>query len=843
MLGPRSKMLRMRAGSFAGIFVMIAMTATIAAVAGQIMATALGAPGGGRFAAVDAVVRANPTVRLGHGDNLDKIDVQRSALLTPSTLARVAAVPSVASAIGDVAFPLSVIGRGGAPLPTRGGAPAHGHGWPSAALTPYRLASGHVPTSLGEVVLDAGLARAGGLRVGDRVRIVDPEGAQTFSLVGVAIASSAQQKRQSSVFLTQARAHQLSGLRSGFNVIAVRAEPGVDNARLRHRIADAVGGNAQVLDHRHAAAADAGDPRAFDRTQLVALLAASGGMTLAIAMFVLAGTIAFAVEGRRRQIALVRAIGATPGQVRRMLLLQTGLIGLVAGAAGCLAATVLFGPFVHALTSVGVAPDGFAVTPLWIPYAIATAAGVVVALLATVVAAPRALAVRPGEALVESSLPQRRLGIVRVVLGLVALGGGITLVIVLSSSALSYATLAAFCFMIAVALLAPVVVGWPAALAGRTLLAGGGVGFLAGSALGGRRFRVGAAGAAIALVVALTGTQVVSLATARHAAERTTGERVHAAHVLVARAGGGLPPAVARAAAELPGANAAGVVSTDVFLLDRNLTNEGDSWDAAGLDPTQTRGTLDLDVRAGSLQAVRGQGIAVSGTIADLGVRVGSVLNARLADATPAQLRVVAIYRRSNGIGDVVLPRDLALAHASAPLDTAVYVGDRHDRQVTGGLEAIVRSVPTAVLRSRAAYLGDVRAQDQENARSQWVVVALMILIAAMAAFNTGAMAATERRRELVLARLSGATRAQVAGALTLESLLTALTGIGIGIAVVFVSLAGAGSDPKGGELVIPWGQAGFLLAGAVALGLSGTLLPAAFAGRARLTAQAGLRE
>ena len=737
-------------------------------------------------------------MRLGHGDNLDKIDVQRSALLTPSTLARVAAVPSVASAIGDVAFPLSVIGRGGAPLPTRGGAPAHGHGWPSAALTPYRLASGHVPTSLGEVVLDAGLARAGGLRVGDRVRIVDPEGAQTFSLVGVAIASSAQQKRQSSVFLTQARAHQLSGLRSGFNVIAVRAEPGVD-ARLRHRIADAVGGNAQVLDHRHAAAADAGDPRAFDRTQLVALLAASGGMTLAIAMFVLAGTIAFAVEGRRRQIALVRAIGATPGQVRRMLLLQTGLIGLVAGAAGCLAATVLFGPFVHALTSVGVAPDGFAVTPLWIPYAIATAAGVVVALLATVVAAPRALAVRPGETLVESSLPQRRLGIVRVVLGLVALGG-ITLVIVLSSSALSYATLAAFCFMIAVALLAPVVVGWPAALAGRTLLAGGGVGFLAGSALGG--------GASASAPRARRSRSWSHSRARRWSALRPRGTRpsgrpasvctqpTYSSHGRAA----GCRPRLRGPRPSCPGPTpreSSRPMSSCSIATSPTRATAGTRRDST---PPRPAVTLDLDVRAGSLQAVRGQGIAVSGTIADLGVRVGSVLNARLADATPAQLRVVAIYRRSNGIGDVVLPRDLALAHASAPLDTAVYVGDRHDRQVTGGLEAIVRSVPTAVLRSRAAYLGDVRAQDQENARSQWVVVALMILIAAMAAFNTGAMAATERRRELVLARLSGATRAQVAGALTLESLLTALTGIGIGIAVVFGRSPARVAIPRAGS-------------------------------------------
>jgi putative ABC transport system permease protein len=170
-----------RAGSLAGAFAMIAATATIAAAAAQMMATALGAPGPGRFAAADAVVRADPTVRLGHGENVDKIDVQRSALLPPASVARVAAVPGVRSAVGDVAFPLTVIGRGGVPLPTRGDAPAHGHGWPSAALTPYRLADGHAPTAADDVVLDAGLARAGGLRVGDSVRAVTPAAAPARS--------------------------------------------------------------------------------------------------------------------------------------------------------------------------------------------------------------------------------------------------------------------------------------------------------------------------------------------------------------------------------------------------------------------------------------------------------------------------------------------------------------------------------------------------------------------------------------------------------------------------------------------------------------------------------------
>ena len=172
----------------AGVFVMIAITATIAAAAGQIMATGLGAPGPGRFAAADAVVRANPTVKLGHGNDADTVDVQRTALLAPAALARVRAVPGVKAAIGDVAFPLTVIGPDASPLHARGGGPAHGHGWPSAALTPYRLVAGHPPAAPGEVVIDAPLARAGHLQVGDTLKLITPVGPAELHLTGIVTA-------------------------------------------------------------------------------------------------------------------------------------------------------------------------------------------------------------------------------------------------------------------------------------------------------------------------------------------------------------------------------------------------------------------------------------------------------------------------------------------------------------------------------------------------------------------------------------------------------------------------------------------------------------------------------
>jgi putative ABC transport system permease protein len=107
---------------------------------------------------------------------------------------------------------------------------------------------------------------------------------------------------------------------------------------------------------------------------------------------------------------------------------------------------------------------------------------------------------------------------------------------------------------------------------------------------------------------------------------------------------------------------------------------------------------------------VRGNGIAVSDALADDGgVKLGAVLQARMADATPARLRVVAIYHRANGIGDIVLPRERALAHAVAPLDSAVFVAAGRDPEATRGLDAIDRAVPTAIVRPRASVAQPVR--------------------------------------------------------------------------------------------------------------------------------------
>ena len=96
--------LRSRRGTLAGAFVAIWLAVTLAYATGTLMAGALSAPGPGRLAAVDAVVRADPTVTIGRGDDAEAVDVVPAPRLPAAAVEQVAQVPGVARAVGDVAF-------------------------------------------------------------------------------------------------------------------------------------------------------------------------------------------------------------------------------------------------------------------------------------------------------------------------------------------------------------------------------------------------------------------------------------------------------------------------------------------------------------------------------------------------------------------------------------------------------------------------------------------------------------------------------------------------------------------------------------------------------------------
>jgi putative ABC transport system permease protein len=750
--------------------------------------------------------------------DLGSVDATPGPRLDAELIERVAAVPGVVRAVGDVSFPATADGRR-----------VDGHDWAAAQLTPYVLRDGSAVSNPAEVVADARL----GVRVGSKLRISSPGGEETLRVSGVAAAAEALGRP--GVFFTPATARRLAGTPRAVNSIGVMV--GADPEAVRERLRDRLG--LEVLDPAHAADADPGDARVTERQSLIAIFGAMGGIAGAVALFVVAGTFSLAIAQRRRETAVLRALGATPRQVRRLIAAEALIVSIVAGALGLATGGPLATAILEALQHRGVVPPDFAAGTSWIPLAAAIGMGVGIAQLAVVAAAYRAGRTRPAEALREAAVEHPRPGVLRVLAGLMTLGGGVAMALVFSGFwAKAFAVLTGTLLAMGVGLLGRWVLGAPAALLARPLRPLGAAGLLASTTLAANRWRTAALATPIVLVAMLAGIQgVVQSSDERHT-ERVTAQRVIAGHVVTGGDGAPVPPATTAELAALPGVQGvAATLATEVHALHLGLADQG-PWTAAGLRTEGAR-TLDLDVVSGDLARVRGDGIAVSRAFADGGdLAVGDALDARMADTAHRRLRVVAVYARAAGLGDVVLEHAVALRHAAVRGDAAVFV--------TGADRSLARYAdahPGLRVMSRPQYLATVRAADQRQGWAVWLIVGLATAFAALALVNTAAMATAERREELATIRLLGGTGGHVTRIVALETAPVIVVALIAGGAIVALAVAGVPRGITGIPIAVPAAVIAALLMGAAGLGALASVVTARLALRASPAAAMRVRE
>src|SRR4051794_39302258 len=322
---------RSRLGSFVGALVAFAMAAVLGMAGGMLLQGALTthAPVE-RYAGAAAVVAGDQVT--GHDHD---VVLGERVRLDAALAARLAEVRGVRAAIADVGVPA----RLGADV-------AEAHNWSSAALTPYVLASGRPPHGANEVVTGYPL------RVGTRLVLSSSAPARTVTVVGVARPQSSVGTRRI-VFLSDDAAAQLAGHPGTVDAIGILAGPGFDAARLQ-----AVARRALVLTGSARGKAESPEIQA-GRTRLIAVTASFAGIGIFVALFVVAGTMALAVQQREREIGLLRAIAATPGQVRRMFAWEATVVALLGAAAGIAPGIRLAHALARGLVRHGIAPSGF----------------------------------------------------------------------------------------------------------------------------------------------------------------------------------------------------------------------------------------------------------------------------------------------------------------------------------------------------------------------------------------------------------------------------------------------------------------------------------------------------
>ena len=757
------------------------------------------------------------------------VEVERDPL--PAALAsRIAAVDGVGSTIGT-ASGSGLIVRNGQPITPSGASTLSS--WTGTA-GPYQLRSGQEPRRSGEVAIDAATAQAHGIVIGDTLQV---QARRTGSLRVVGLVGFGDQAGipNSTVALTSLdQAQRLLKLPDQLTAVQVTAASGTNPAQLRDRVAEQVGARYAVSLSRDTAAA--GVAAAKDRlAYLKVMLVALAGAALLIGGYLIANTFSIVVSQRTRELAVLRAAGASARQVAAMVLgeaVLVGTIGSLVGVAGGVLAAIglrdLAGGF-------GVAvPDG-RITVLPRSLIIALGVGVLVTIIAAAGPSRRAAAVSPLQALRDAAavtVMSRGRIIAGCAFSAVALTAGLAVLVI--EAPLPVVGVAAVGTVVALSLLGPVLapyavraVAWP--LRRRSVTGRLGAEFAARSPR-----RTAATVLALGLSLALVAFITVLAGSIRSSIAGTYREVVTADFVIESARGemlGGLAPDVHHHVMDLP----------EVAVAARTQYGhwkDGDMVSAlTAVDPETIAAVTSIQPLAGDLASLETGGVVIADHVArERGIGLGDGLPMTFARVGRKSLPVVGVIGDNDARAlstDFLVSLDTYRTLYTEEMDASVFITIA-DGVTPAGAEAAISSAlkdfPTAELRDQQEAIAGRTATIDQILGLVTVLLLFTVVMATLGITNTLALSIVERTRELGLLRAVGMSRRQARSMVRSESvLLAALAGLlGVAAGVGFAALAVAVFGRTGEiTLVVPAGRVALVAGVALAAGLLAALLPA----------------
>ncbi|WP_329032805.1 ABC transporter permease [Streptomyces sp. NBC_01725] len=812
----------------------------------------------GRLGGADILVSADQTFRLG-GPDLP-IALPERAAVPASLVERLAQLPGVRAAVGDVSFPVGVLDARGRVVPVGEDPRAAGHNWSSHTLLGSPRGEdgsgaggpgieGRKPAGSGEVAVDSAVAAAAGVKPGSGIRVVAAgRPAAEYRVSAVIDAPGA------GVLFADPTAADLAGRddgpRSGtVDLIGLRTEPGTTDAvaeAVRAELRAAEPRDAQPRDARSpgaglvvATGAERGDLAAPDavaaRSLLILLASSLAGIILLITGFVMAGALGVAIAGQRRELALMRAVGATPKQIRRIAASQATVIAAAALVPGIPLGYLLADRFRVLLVDRGVLPEALPLTFGPLP---ALATTLLLALAVQVSArgaAWRTSRMPATEAVAESRSEPRHPSRLRTRAGLLLVVAATTLSVVplLARTALgaTATSIAGILAAIGLALAGPALIRRVSDTLSRRLPAGASPAtWLAMSNVRGYAIRIAGVVSTLAMAVVFTLTYILAQTTVLTATTDDVGAGTLARERLTAPGLGGLPEGTLAAVRETAGVRgAAPVTSTTVLWPYEQLGDPVVESASAMILTPDAPDVLDLDVRSGSLARLTGDTVAVGGDVArSRGASVGQRIRLILGDGTHVTPRVVAVYGRDLGFGPVVLSRDLAMEHTTTRLDQSILIrtdtaGAPPPSGVSGASDAAgaTRERLAAFVSARpglALSPADTTGAGLDDAPPEvWINLATIVVLLGyllLSIANKLTATTAQRRTEIATLRLNGTTPRQIRAMMRREAALIAAAALTAGLAVSVIPLALLGV----GFLGRPWPAGPVWLLPAVAL-------------------------
>ena len=713
----------------------------------------------------------------------DQGDVR--ALLPDNLVTTVRNVDGVKEAQGQVQGLAQLVSKKGKVVST-GGAPQFGFNWyDSSLLQSGQIVKGKAPTGPDEIAINQGLADRSDYKVGDKAPVLTDAPLKTYTIVGIVTFDGKKSfAGETEVFFDTPTAQQVLNLEGKFTEITVAADSGVSETDLRKRVAAVLPAKTQAITGQALAKEQSSDVKqglGFFNTFLLVFAT----IALFVGAFIIFNTFSMLVAQRTRELALMRALGASRGQVNRAVVLEavivgflSSVIGLAAGVGVAIGLKALFGVFGAQL------PDGPTVVELRTVIA-AFAVGTLVTTVAAIMPARRASRVSPLAALREAATPDRSLKRQTIIGGIVLVLGAAAMTKSLRDGGLQLLGLGTLLAFIGIAMLSPLV--------SRPIASG--VGRVFSRRLPGRLGRENAvrnprrtAATAAALMIGLARISAVTVlgSSLKASVAKTISGAVGADFVLNTQSSG-FPDAALQQAAQQPGVKEVAGVKVDGMQLCDNTSCSHARQVGVTAFPSSALGDLVKITPVDGSVSLKPDTLLVAERAAKSDkLKPGDTVRVQFSRSEPRELTVGGTFKTNDLIGDFLVDA----SHAKDFSDQRNVAGlvsvdaAKDVPAVRKELDKSLAGYPNIDVQDQSDFVAQTKAQVNQIVTIINILLGLSVIIALLGVVNTLALSVIERTRELGLLRAIGMARRQMKRMIRVEAVLICTFGGILGLVV-----------------------------------------------------------
>jgi putative ABC transport system permease protein len=740
----------------------------------------------------DVVVSGKPAFLNTNGNGVEPPS------FSESLLPKIRALPGVAVAAGSVQSDQVRLLKKNGKIVSTGGAPPLGFSIDTRynQFNPTVLTAGTWPRGPGQVAIDNHTASENGYRVGDSIGVEANSPARPFRITGIAkFAGISSTGGATFALFAPTTAQKLFGKVGQLDYIRIQSKAGVSKSQLIDEIKPLLPSTATVRDVQAQVKEDRKSLGGFIDFLRYALLAFAF-VALFVGSFVIANTLSITIAQRTREFATLRTIGASRRQVLWAVVLEALIVGFVASVVGLFLGLGLAKILNKLFVAVGIdLPQGntvFATRTIVVSLVV----GTLITLIASLRPARRATRVPPIAAVREGSVlpvsrwakygPVTSLVVLLVAIGLVclgALGSGIATGPRLIALGLGVLLLFFGVSMNAAKIVRPLaaVLGAPA----RSI--GGAPGILARDNAMRNPARTASTASALMIGLALVTFVAIFGQGLRASFEDAVNKLFIADYALTSNtAFVPMSAAVGKGVVGKPGIEVVSPIraGSAKFL--------GSVHDVSAVD-AQVPKVIHLDWKQGN-NSVPGRlgttGFFTSSKFAKSNhLQIGSPVKYQFPSGKTVTVRLLGTYDEPKGgspFGDAVLSIKLFDANISQPQDQMVLINSPGgvSSANTATLDEDLQGFADAKLQTRSEFISNSEKPINRLLNLLYVLLALSVIVSLFGIVNTLVLTVFERTRELGMLRAVGMTRSQTRMMIRYESIVTALMGAALGIAV-----------------------------------------------------------